>query len=217
MGTSVLHIKTEVECRVYLFDEEKGIAKPGTYFNLEVMKGEQDLLFVSTVDEAVCCLMQYNVEGNDCDCWIEIEHSRFVKYAPEVLEYIQKAKQGDADAQYQLGRCYCEGKGVDKNKGLAFVLFQKSVNQGYGEACVCLGCCLMNGYAVEKNKVEAVKWYREAAARGMIPRLKCGSPSDPAPGDDTRLSSPRAPLSSHRHSGMSAAAEKRALPVHAVF
>ena len=24
MGTSVLHIKTEVECRVYLFDEEKG-------------------------------------------------------------------------------------------------------------------------------------------------------------------------------------------------
>lgn len=49
MGISVLHIKTEVECRVYLFDEEKGIAKPGTYFNLEVRKGEQDLLFVSTV------------------------------------------------------------------------------------------------------------------------------------------------------------------------
>ena len=23
MGTSVLHIKTEVECRVYLFDEEE--------------------------------------------------------------------------------------------------------------------------------------------------------------------------------------------------
>ena len=39
MGTSVLHIKTEVECRVYLSDEEKGIAKPGTYFNLEVHKG----------------------------------------------------------------------------------------------------------------------------------------------------------------------------------
>ena len=49
MGTSVLHIKTEVECRAYLFDEEKGIAKPGTYFNLEVRKGEQDLLFVSTM------------------------------------------------------------------------------------------------------------------------------------------------------------------------
>ena len=27
MGTSVLHIKTEVECRVFLFDEEIVIAK----------------------------------------------------------------------------------------------------------------------------------------------------------------------------------------------
>jgi hypothetical protein len=44
MGTSVLHIKTEVECRVYLFDEEKGIAKPGTYFNLAVHKAEQDFI-----------------------------------------------------------------------------------------------------------------------------------------------------------------------------
>ena len=41
MGTSVLHIKTEVECRVYLFDEEKGIAKPGTYFNIEGVTEEQ--------------------------------------------------------------------------------------------------------------------------------------------------------------------------------
>lgn len=44
MGTSVLHIKTEVECRVYLFDEEKGIAKPGTYFNLAVHEAEQDFI-----------------------------------------------------------------------------------------------------------------------------------------------------------------------------
>jgi hypothetical protein len=63
MGTSVLHIKTEVECRVYLFDEEKGIAKPGTYFNLEVRKGEQDLMFVSMEDECLRCYFLYIVEG----------------------------------------------------------------------------------------------------------------------------------------------------------
>ena len=67
MGTSVLHIKTEVECRVYLFNEEKGIAKPGTYFNLEVRKGEQDLLFVSTEDDAVICFKSYIVENGDFD------------------------------------------------------------------------------------------------------------------------------------------------------
>ena len=35
MATSVLHIKTEIECKVFLFDEEKGIATTDKYFNLE--------------------------------------------------------------------------------------------------------------------------------------------------------------------------------------
>ena len=78
MGTSVLHIKTEVECHVYLFDEEKGIAKPGTYFNLEVRKGEQDLLFVSTEDEVVVCFKSYNVEDSDCDYRMTLEQSQFI-------------------------------------------------------------------------------------------------------------------------------------------
>ena len=55
MGTSILHIKTEVECKVFLFDEEKGVATPGKYFNIEVRKGKQDLLFVNTSDEDLTC------------------------------------------------------------------------------------------------------------------------------------------------------------------
>ena len=78
MGTSVLHIKTEVECRVYLFDEEKGIAKPGTYFNLEVRKGEQDLLFVSTEDEAVICFKSYNFEEDTCNYMMTLDQSQFI-------------------------------------------------------------------------------------------------------------------------------------------
>lgn len=73
MGTSVLHIKTEVECRVFLFDEEKGIAKPGTWFNLEVRKGEQDLLFVSTEDETARYKLSYNIEESDTDYRLIIE------------------------------------------------------------------------------------------------------------------------------------------------
>ena len=80
MGTSVLHIKTEVECRVYLFDEEKGIAKPGTYFNLEVRKGEQDLLFVSTEDETFSCQLIYEVEENDCDYRMTLGRPQFKHY-----------------------------------------------------------------------------------------------------------------------------------------
>ena len=83
MGCSTLHIKTEIECRVFLFDEEKGIAKPGSYFNLEVRKGEQDLLLVSTNDETLRCQMLYNVEENDCDYRILLEKSQFVHYSLE--------------------------------------------------------------------------------------------------------------------------------------
>ena len=86
MGTSVLHIKTEVECRVYLFDEEKGIAKPGTYFNLEVRKGEQDLLFVSTEDEGVICLKSYNVEEDECNYRMTLEQSQFINVSTPATE-----------------------------------------------------------------------------------------------------------------------------------
>ena len=78
MGTSVLHIKTEEECKVYLFDEEKGIAIPGKYFNLEVRKGEQDLLFVCSDDEYYKYHLLYNVEELDCDYNIVIEKNCFV-------------------------------------------------------------------------------------------------------------------------------------------
>ena len=82
MGTSVLHIKTEVECRVYLFDEEKGIAKPGTYFNLEVLKGEQDLLFVSTENTALSCRMPYLIEESDSDYRLVLEKILFIVVYP---------------------------------------------------------------------------------------------------------------------------------------
>ena len=95
MGTSVLHIKTEVECRVYLFDEEKGIAKPGIYFNLEVRKGEQDLLFVSTEDELVRYQLLYVVEENDCDYRLTLERSQF-KFKQDFQE-VNTAKATDEE------------------------------------------------------------------------------------------------------------------------
>ena len=111
MGTSVLHIKTEVECRVYLFDEEKGIAKPGTYFNLEVRKGEQDLLFVSTEDEAIICFKLYNVEEGDCDYRMSLEQSQFINVdTPATEEEISSGVKDEFGVVYshdglQLLKC----------------------------------------------------------------------------------------------------------------
>ena len=77
MGASVLHIKTEVECKVFLFGEEKGIATLATYFNLEVRKGEQDLLFVSTADNSIRYSLLYFIKESDTDYRITIDKSMF--------------------------------------------------------------------------------------------------------------------------------------------
>ena len=162
MGTSVLHIKIEMECRVYLFDEEKGIAKPGTYFNLEVRKGEQDLLFVSTEDETVRCQLFYAVEENDSDYRITVERSQFRQ------EMIQMAEQGHADAQYRLGLCYEKGEGVEQNLQEAVKWYRKSAEQGHTVAQKKMGWCYMLGKGEAQDSEEAVKWYRRAAEWGGV-------------------------------------------------
>ena len=44
------------------------------------------------------------------------------------------AEQGDPFAQYNLGNCYLDGEGVEKDMEKALSLFKKSAEQGNGEA-----------------------------------------------------------------------------------
>ncbi len=168
MGISVLHIKTEVECRVYLFDEEKGIAKPGTYFNLEVRKGEQDLLFVSTEDETVRCQTLYEVEENDSDYRMTLERSHFKQYPKELLDDIKLAEQGDAEAQFRLGERYYNGDDVEQDYEEAVKWYRKAAEQGNASAQYCLGMCYYcySGNVVAQDYGEAVRWFRKSAEQG---------------------------------------------------
>lgn len=168
MGTSVLHIKTEVECRVYLFDEEKGIAKPGTYFNLKVRKGEQDLLFVSTEDETVRCKTLYEVEENDKEYRMAIELLHFKQYPKELLKDINLAEQGDAEAQFRLGKRYYNGDGIEKDYAEAVKWWFKSAKLENNKAQYNLGVCYYNGKGVNKNKAEAVRLWHKSVEQGNV-------------------------------------------------
>lgn len=161
MGCSTLHIKTEVECRVFLFDEEKGIATPGSYFNLEVRKGEQDLQFVSTYDEFVCCQMRYNVEENDREYCIIIEKSWFKIISLDEMNLL--AEKGNIRTQYKLGVWYWT---FEHNYNEAAKWIRKAAEQGDPDAQHIWGIFLYKGYGVEQNYVEAVNWYRKAAEQG---------------------------------------------------
>lgn len=51
-----------------------------------------------------------------------------------VQRVLQAAEQGDAQAQYILGFCYLEGRGVEKDVDVAHSWFEKAANNGYSEA-----------------------------------------------------------------------------------
>ena len=88
--------------------------------------------------------------------------------AKEALElHREVAKQGWAPAQYKLGCCYNEGKGVERDPKEAVKWFSKAAEQGHPEAQSQLGVCYDVGDGVKENKTEAVKWYRKAAAQNV--------------------------------------------------
>lgn len=87
---------------------------------------------------------------------------------PEKTRLINAAKQGDPEAQYNLGRCYKEGRGFAKNEAVAVNWFRKAAEQGHALAQNRLGLCYEYGKGVEKNAAEAVRWYRMGAEQGYV-------------------------------------------------
>ena len=88
--------------------------------------------------------------------WAEI-------YSPEL---VKKAEGGDAEAQSDLGACYCLGSGVTQNYREALKWFTKSAEQGNANAQFNLGVCYQDGTGVSKDEKEAVKWYTKSAEQG---------------------------------------------------
>ena len=85
------------------------------------------------------------------------------------LEYKAKAEQGDAEAQFNLGWCYDDGRGVAKDYVEAVKWYRKAAEQNFAPAQFNLGYCYANGQGVKKDKEEAVEWYRKAAEQNYIP------------------------------------------------
>ena len=57
------------------------------------------------------------------------------------LEYKAKAEQGDAEAQFNLGFCYEDGRGVEKDYSHAVKWYRKAAEQNYAPAQLNLGYC----------------------------------------------------------------------------
>jgi len=90
------------------------------------------------------------------------------EYETSLAECQPLADDGNATAQFCVGRLYANGFGVPMNDDLALQWYGRAAEQGYSEAQFNLGLMHANGWGVEMNDQEAAKWYRLAAEQGLV-------------------------------------------------
>ena len=78
----------------------------------------------------------------------------------------QAAEKGDAEAQFNLGNMYADGRGVLKDEAEAVRWYHQAAEQGHAWAQYSLGASYTNGEGVPKDEAEAVRWLRLAAEQG---------------------------------------------------
>ena len=83
----------------------------------------------------------------------------------------QRANQGEAVAQNQLGRAYAEGRGGTQDDRLAVEWFLKAAEQGNAKAQYNLGVMYHDGRGVLRDDRQAVEWFQRAADQNYVPAL----------------------------------------------
>ena len=76
------------------------------------------------------------------------------------------AEQGLDKAQYNLGKMYRDGIGVDKDVVAAARAFLAAAEQGYAKAQNHIGVRLVRGEGIAKDEVQALMWLTLAARQG---------------------------------------------------
>ena len=97
--------------------------------------------------------------------------------AQKRINALQKSGEGDANAQYELGRYYAYNeKRVEKNSFqdwmTAFKCFKKAAEQGHVQAQFELAKCYDIGFGVTSDMQQALFWYRKAAENGHTDAIK---------------------------------------------
>ena len=78
----------------------------------------------------------------------------------------ERAEQGDAAAQADLGRRYYVGEGVSQDDAEAARWTRLAAEQGYTAAQYSLGLLYFRGRGVTGDDAAAARWYRAAAEQG---------------------------------------------------
>ena len=87
----------------------------------------------------------------------------------KAAEMLQKAAElGFAPAQYNLGKAYRDGTGVEVDQERAAHWFERAAKQGLAKAQRHIGTRYAEGEGVPKDEVQAVLWLSLAADQGLV-------------------------------------------------
>ena len=84
----------------------------------------------------------------------------------QLMAIFQRAEQGNAEAQFDLGVRFDDGKGVRQNQEEAVKWYRKAAEQGHTTAQYNLGVSYYNGEGVPENEDESADWFYRAARWG---------------------------------------------------
>ncbi|WP_043892741.1 tetratricopeptide repeat protein [Providencia sneebia] len=84
----------------------------------------------------------------------------------EINQILEKAEQGDVNAQYNIGTIYDVGEGIPKDTAKAIGWYQKAAEQGHAKAQYMLGIMYESGDCLPYDAAKAVEWFKKAAKNG---------------------------------------------------
>ena len=83
----------------------------------------------------------------------------------------RSAEHGDQGSQNVLAFCYASGRGIGKDKKLAFDWWLKSAEQGNAASQGSVADFYLDGDVIPKNEEKAYYWYQKAAAQNEVHSL----------------------------------------------
>jgi hypothetical protein len=88
-------------------------------------------------------------------------------FPPAVIKALAAAAaDGDGQAMANLGFCYAQGQGVERDLEQAVDWYRKGAEAGDGRAMAVLGFCYEQGQGVERDWEIAFEWYRKGMDLG---------------------------------------------------
>ena len=82
-----------------------------------------------------------------------------------IVKLLDLARNGDAEAQAQVGWIYYQGLVVQRNYPLAREWFDRAAAKDHAQAMNLLGHLYQEGLGIEQDYVQARRWYQQAAGK----------------------------------------------------